>query len=45
MEIYVHCATANEINREKQNQPQILWYNCLGHAAVQMPPGKKIGMF
>lgn len=37
----VHCATANEVNSEKQNQTQILYCNLLDYAAAQMIPGKK----
>lgn len=37
----VLCAMANEVNRKKENQNQILYYNYLGYAAAQMMHGKK----
>lgn len=37
----VLCAMANELNREKENQNQILYHNYLGYAAAQMMHGEK----
>lgn len=41
----VHHTTASEVNREKQNQNQILYNNSLGYAAAQMIREKKPWMF